>query len=159
MAVVTGIMTVTRKNPVAAAMFLVMHFFSLSGLYLTLQAQLLAILQILVYAGAIMVLVVFVIMLLNLGDETKLSEKTSMRTVLGSGLAVVVLTQLGFVFSQSSNGAYRQISDKAFELGTVQSVGQTMFTQYIFPFEAISLLLLVAVVGSIVLAKKKYKLD
>lgn len=76
LAVATGILLVTRRNPVSAAVSLIMHFFALAGLYLTLQAQFIAAVQILVYAGAIMVLVVFVIMLLNLGKEDALKEQS-----------------------------------------------------------------------------------
>ena len=75
MGIASGFVTITSKNPVVSAMALVFHFFMLAGLYLNMHAQFMAVLQVLVYAGAIMVLVIFVIMLLNLGDEEKLKEK------------------------------------------------------------------------------------
>lgn len=153
-AIATAIGTITRRNPVAAAINLIAHFFMLAGLYLTLQAQFLAVLQILVYAGAIMVLVVFVIMLLNLGNEEALREQFTQRKVLGVVLAAVFLLQLGVLVNAQPTGA-TQLSPRAATLGTAESIGRTLFTQYLFPFEAISLLLLAALVGAIILAKRK----
>jgi NADH-quinone oxidoreductase subunit J len=153
-AIATGITMITRRNPVTAAMFLVLHFVMLSGLYLTLQAQLLAALQILVYAGAIMVLVLFVIMLLNLGKEEQLTEKFNTRSILSIAFAAVMLLQLASVFL-AQPVLHDQMSDKAATIGTVEAIGNTLFSSFIFPFEAISLLLLTAVVGAILLAKKR----
>ncbi|MCS7301988.1 MAG: NADH-quinone oxidoreductase subunit J [Bacteroidota bacterium] len=153
-AIATAIGTITRRNPVAAAVNLIAHFFMLAGLYLTLEAQFLAVLQILVYAGAIMVLVVFVIMLLNLGDEERLREQFTVRKVLGVVIAAILLLQLGVLFNARPTGA-QALSPRAAALGTAESVGQALFTQYLFPFEAISLLLLTALVGAIILAKRK----
>ncbi|GIV54518.1 MAG: NADH dehydrogenase [Candidatus Kapaibacterium sp.] len=153
-AIATAIGTVTRRNPVAAAVNLIAHFFMLAGLYLTLQAQFLAVLQILVYAGAIMVLVVFVIMLLNLGNEEALREQFTLRKVLGVVLAAIFLLQIGVLVNARPTGALYQ-SPQAAALGTAESIGRALFTQYLFPFEAISLLLLAALVGAIILAKRK----
>ncbi len=152
-AIASAIGTITRRNPVAAAVNLIVHFFMLAGLYLTLQAQFLAILQILVYAGAIMVLVVFVIMLLNLGNEEALREQFTLRKVLGAALAAIFMLQLGVLFNASPSGL--PLSPKAASLGGAESIGQALFTTYLFPFEAISLLLLAALVGAIILAKRK----
>jgi NADH-quinone oxidoreductase subunit J len=152
-AVATAITTITRKNPVTAATFLITHFFCLSALYLTLQAQFLALLQILVYAGAIMVLVVFVIMLLNLGKEGS-AEALSTRGVIGIALVGVLTVQVVAMLMGRSSGLPEQ-SYRAEIMGTVQGVGATLFSDYIFPFEAVSLLLLAAVVGSVMLAKRK----
>ncbi|MCS6999515.1 MAG: NADH-quinone oxidoreductase subunit J [Candidatus Kapabacteria bacterium] len=153
-AIATAIGTITRRNPVAAAVNLIAHFFMLAGLYLTLEAQFLAVLQILVYAGAIMVLVVFVIMLLNLGDEERLREQFTVRKVLGVVIAAILLLQLGVLFNARPTGA-QTLLPRAAALGTAESVGQALFTQYLFPFEAISLLLLTALVGAVILAKRK----
>lgn len=153
-AIATGITTITRRNPVTAAMFLVLHFVMLSGLYLTLQAQLLAALQILVYAGAIMVLVLFVIMLLNLGKEEQLTEKLNTRSIVSIAFAAVMILQLGSVFLAQPT-TYTQMSERAGTIGTVQAIGNVLFTSFIFPFEAISLLLLAAIVGAILLAKRR----
>jgi len=152
-AIASAIGTITRRNPVAAAVNLIVHFFMLAGLYLTLQAQFLAILQILVYAGAIMVLVVFVIMLLNLGNEEALREQFTLRKVLGAAIAAIFMLQLGVFFNASPSQRY--LSPNAASLGTAEGIGQALFTTYLFPFEAISLLLLAALVGAIILAKRK----
>lgn len=153
-AIASGVMTITRRNPVSAAMFLVLHFFALAGMYLTLQAQLLAALQILVYAGAIMVLVLFVIMLLNLGDEKQLTEKFSTRSIVALAFGGVLCLQLASVFLAHPT-PYTELSEQAGSIGSVETVGKTLFSSFIFPFEAISLLLLAAIVGAILLAKRR----
>lgn len=153
-AIATAIGTVTRRNPVAAAVNLITHFLMLAGLYLTLEAQFLAALQILVYAGAIMVLVVFVIMLLNLGNEEALREQFTSRKVIGIAVALLFLLQIGILVNARPTGAVR-LAPTASALGTAENIGQILFTQYLFPFEAISLLLLAALVGAVILAKRK----
>ena len=153
-AIASGVAMVTRRNPVTAAMMLVLHFFMLSGLYLTLNAQFMAVIQILVYAGAIMVLVVFVIMLLNLGKEENLREKFSPRKAIGTVLAAALIIQLLSVFLAKPT-KYTALSEKSVELGTVEAIGMVLFTDYLFPFEAVSLLLLAAVIGAVILSKRK----
>lgn len=155
-AIATGVSVIINKNPVASAMSLILHFFALAGLYLTLNAQFLAAIQILVYAGAIMVLVVFVVMLLNLGKESALNERFNVRTGIAVSMGVLMIAQLAIAFFGQPTG-YIQLSDKAALNGTAESIGTVLFTEYLFPFEAISLLLLVAIVGSILLAKKQQK--
>ncbi len=137
-------------------MSLILHFFALAGLYLTLNAQFLAAIQILVYAGAIMVLVVFVVMLLNLGKESALTERFKTRTGIAVSMGVFLIAQLAIAFIRQPTG-YNQLNDRAAVNGTAESIGTVLFTEYLFPFEAISLLLLVAIVGSILLAKKQQK--
>jgi NADH-quinone oxidoreductase subunit J len=153
-AVATAVVTVTRKNPVAAAVGLIAHFFCLSGLYLTLQAQLLAALQILVYAGAIMVLVVFVIMLLNLGQESTLSKQLNVRSILGVVFAGLLGIQI-IAFLMMQRGDFTALAPNAELIGSVGELGRVLYTDYLFPFEAVSLLLLAAVVGAVVIAKRK----
>lgn len=152
-AVATAMFTITRRNPVAAAMSLIGHFFMLAGLYLTLHAQFVAVVQVLVYAGAIMVLVVFVIMLLNLGNEKQLTERASMRTTLGTAIAALFAVQVVTALVARPTGILAQ-SDKALAIGTTASIGNALFTTYIFPFEAVSLLLLAALIGAVILAKR-----
>lgn len=152
-AVASAVFTVTRRNPVSAAMSLISHFFMLAGLYFTLQAQFVAVVQVLVYAGAIMVLVVFVIMLLNVGDEVQRPERKSMRTTLGTLIAGLFVVQILTSLIAKPTGLM-QMSPNALHIGTTASIGNTLFTTYIFPFEAISLLLLAALIGSVVLAKR-----
>lgn len=152
-AVASAIFTVTRKNPVAAAMSLIGHFFMLAGLYLTLHAQFVAVVQVLVYAGAIMVLVVFVIMLLNLGNEQQLSERISLRTTLGTLMAALFAVQVVTGLMARPTGLNQQSAEAA-TIGTTASIGNALFTTYIFPFEAVSILLLAALIGAVVLAKR-----
>ena len=153
-AVATALLTITRRNPVSSAMNLVGHFFMLSGLYLTLEAQFVAAVQVLVYAGAIMVLVVFVIMLLNLGKEQQLAESGSaIRATVGTAVGAVFAVMMIFTLVGRPTGM-NKLADNAVEIGTTESVGQSLFTQYLFPFEAVSLLLLAALIGSVILAKR-----
>lgn len=146
--------TVVSKSPVSSAISLVFHFFMLAGIYLTLQAQFIAVLQVLVYAGAIMVLVIFVIMLLNLGNEEALEEKFNLQKLAGLTVGLVLLLQLGIIVLTSSP-EMNKLTAISSEVGTVEAVGKTLFTYYLFPFEAITLLLLVAVVGALILARRK----
>lgn len=152
-AIATAVTMLTRKNPVSAAVFLIAHFCCLSGLYLTLQAQVLALLQILVYAGAIMVLVVFVIMLLNLGHETDAPESSKMRGLVAltvAGLLGIQIVAPFFTFP----GMYSDIHPAARTNGTIEVLGKRLFTEYIFPFEAISLLLLAAIIGAVMIGRR-----
>ncbi len=153
-AIASAVVTIASKHPVKSAMSLIVHFFSLAGLYLTLNAEFLSIVQILVYAGAIMVLVVFVIMLLNLGDEETLKLKFNIRTVLAALFAVVLIFQLvsAFLVNPDVMSALPSVSAK---IGTADAIGRELFKNYIVPFEAISFLLLSAIVGAVMLAKKK----
>lgn len=162
-AIVSALFTVTRKNPVASAMSLVAHFFMLTGLYLTLHAQFVAAVQVLVYAGAIMVLVVFVIMLLNVGREVQQSTGNSLRTTAATVTGAVMIVMLASVVISNPTGMNelkpftKQIGDHLYEGGTTRYIGRYLFTDYIFPFEAVSLLLLAALIGAVVLAKRHVK--
>lgn len=157
-AIGTAFGTVASKHPVVSAMNLVLHFFMLAGLYLTLNAQFIAVLQILVYAGAIMVLVVFVILLLNLGKEDEVENSFTARkgVAMTFGAAFVVQTLILF----TSAGTFtKEITANSVTTGYVKNLGFKLFTEYLFPFEYIALLLLVAVVGALLLGKKKLFLE
>ncbi len=151
----SAISVVTRRNPVVAALFLILNFFALSGLYLTLNAQFIAFIQVLVYAGAIMVLFLFVILLLNLGDEQRLSEKISYQKIAAAGLSLGLLAELVYIFGTFEARIPASGRAKAVEIGTAENIGRELFTTYLFPFEVTSILLLAAIVGAVVLAKKK----
>jgi NADH-quinone oxidoreductase subunit J len=140
------------RNPVNAAMSLVAAFFFLAGLYALLLAHLIAFLQILVYAGAIMVVFLFVIMLLALRDEDL--QVARLKAIQWAGVAgaaglVAVVAQ---AVAQAGTLQLRPVGP---EFGTVKAVGQLLFTQYLLPFEATSLLLLVAIIGAVVVAKQR----
>jgi len=149
----SALMMVTRRNPVIAALYLILNFFALGGLYLSLHAQFIAFIQILVYAGAIMVLFLFVIMLLNLGDAKGLKERISLKKMIAGGLSLGLLMELLYILGFAKGLPPSQF-DKATEIGTVEYIGSQLFTKFLFPFEVTSILLLAAIVGAVVLAKK-----
>lgn len=160
LAIASAIITVTSRHPVRAAMALVFHFFMLAGLYLTLNAQFIAALQVLIYAGAIMVLVIFVIMLLNLGSEEDMREKLNYRKTIGTVLGVIFVIQLAIALSSrplsdSAISATTEYNGETFSAGSAQLLGTVLYTDYIFQVEAIGLLLTAAIIGAVMLAKKK----
>lgn len=152
----SAILMITRRSPISSSLFLILNFFTVSGLYLLLRAQFIAIIQVLVYMGAIMVLFLFVIMLLNLQDESKLTEKFSYKKITSVLLSIFLLCLLGFTIYFGFAGKFSEMSDKALTLGTAETLGTELFTNYSFPFELASFLLLAAIVGAVVLAKKKF---
>lgn len=151
----SAVMMLLQRNPINSALFLILNFFCLGGLYLTLNAQFIAIVHILVYAGAIMVLFLFVIMLLNLGDDRRLIEHLGLRMYLGIGFSVAFLLELLYILGFSNANGIVQQSPAAVEMGTVEYLGKILFTKFLFPFEMTSFLLLAAIVGAVLLAKKK----
>jgi NADH-quinone oxidoreductase subunit J len=151
--VASALLVITRRNPIISAIYLIVNFFCLAGIYLTLHAQFIAVVQILVYAGAIMVLFVFVIMLLNLGDERTLKEGFSWKKVVAIGLGFGVLMELVYIFIMPTGSTTIEL-ERATEIGTVESIGRVLFTRFLYPFEVTSLLLTAAIIGAIVLAKK-----
>lgn len=154
-AIASAILMITRRNPVTSVLYLVLNFFVIAVLYLLLRAQFIAIIQITVYAGAIMVLFLFVIMLLNLGDDRLLKWKLNSSRSVAVLLAVALLVEiLYFVINFTSGSA---LSPKADSMGTVESIGKILYSSYLFPFEITSILLLAAMVGAILLAKKKFE--
>ncbi len=145
---------IVSKNPVYAAMNLVAAFFFMAGLYVLLAAHLIAFMQILVYAGAVMVLFLFVIMLLSIGDEHLVKERTRAVQLFGVLGAVGLAAVLGSAIAQAGERYGLPVRVDA-SFGTVKAVGNVLFTEFLLPFEATSLLLLVAIVGAVVVAKEK----
>jgi len=141
------------RNPVTSAMFLVLTIVSMAGLFIQLHAFFLAAVQVLVYAGAVMVLFVFVIMLLDLKEE----ERRRIKAVMGV-LGVVAVAMIALVMirtiKQSSVGIG---ADKPEVEGSTILLGQRLFTQFALPFEVLSLLLLVAMIGTVLLSKRDLK--
>ena len=154
-AVTTAILMVMQRNPVMSAIYLIGNFFSLAALYLLLHAQFLAVLQIAVYTGAIMVLVIFVIMLLNLGDETRLIERITVSTGAGIALVCGLLAEIFYIVfvNKAPDGA---VFPGPGAIGTVESLGSALFGKFMLPFELTSILLLAAIVGAVVLARKRF---
>ena len=152
-AVVCGVNVVVQTHPIASALSLIGVMASLAVLYLLLGAEFIAMAQLIVYAGAIMVLFVFVIMLLNAGGESK-RGRSFVAQLLGFPLLVVFLALTSY-FIQRLIPATSFVRFGAFKGGTAQNFGMTLFTQYLLPFEVTSALILIAIIGAIVLARKE----
>jgi len=154
-AILSSILVVAMRNPINSALSLIMTFFCLATLYVMLDAPFMAAIQVIVYAGAIMVLIVFVIMLLNMRTET---SKNYVHGVLVSGI-VAVLTLFvisGFLRKSPLTGEPGAMTpDLISAVGHTELIGKSMFTDFVLPFEITSILLLVAIVGSVILAKRK----
>jgi NADH-quinone oxidoreductase subunit J len=147
-----GVGVVVSRSPMRAAMALVGSLFALAGLYLLLLSQLLAAIQVLVYAGAVMVLFLFVIMLLNLPPESGLPRRWTAGRVFGAGLAAAMSAAL--VRLAIGLRSYSEVKPTS-DFGSVVSVGRALFNVYTLPFEAVSLLLLTALLAAVVIAKGK----
>ncbi len=154
LAIMLALMVVFSRNPVNSVLYLVMTFFCIAGHYLLMNAQFLAIVHIVVYAGAIMVLFLFVIMLMNLNEDTE-----PQRTWLTKIIAGVAGGMLLFVLVGSLKGAEQmQLSSYgASQIGLVKNLGKVLFSEFLFPFEIASILLLAALVGAIMIGKKEIK--
>ncbi len=153
--VVTALGVIVARSPVYAAMNLVAAFFFLAGIYVLLTAHLVAFMQVLVYAGAVMVLFLFVIMLLSLGDAQFGTERKRAMQYVGvlGGIGVLAVVCSAIARAAEALGAgLRPVSDS---FGTVKAVGAVLYTDFLLPFEATSLLLLVAIVGAVVVAKER----
>jgi len=150
-AVVCGINVVVQTHPISSALSLIGVMGSLAVLYLLLGAEFIAMAQVIVYAGAIMVLFIFVIMLL--GAEAK-RGRSLVAQLLGMPLLVAFLALISY-FIQRLYPSTTLVHFGAFKGGTAQSVGRALFTQYLLPFEVTSVLILIAILGAIVLARKE----
>jgi len=144
---------VAVRNPIYSALALLVMFFHVAGLYVTLHAEFLAAVQIIVYAGAILVLYLFVVMLLNLRKDDRYHRQWPMAAAVGATLfieAVILTAMNGWIRPAAATGAETTIG------GTSNSgaIGDVLYSTYLFPFEVASLILLVAMIGAIILAKK-----
>jgi len=154
-AIVAALVVVLHRNPVAGAMGLVTNFLCVAGFYVLLHAHFFAALQVIVYAGAIVVLITFVIMLLNLQPEARGGPgivSVALTSVLGLAL-IYLLAQAVSGFAPVPEGAEAAPLDPAF--GSVASVGDALFTTYFYPFLVVSLALLAAMAGAVILAKRE----
>ena len=155
---VTAVLVITRINPVISALFLVVNFASLAGLYLILNAQFIAIAQIIVYAGAIMVFFLFVIMLLNPESEKKFfSHKPYIKIFTVVVVALVFIQIIYMIFLAHPYGEMTREVTRSVNAGTIEQIGRELFTNYVLPFEAAGYLLLAATIGALVIAKKKFE--
>ena len=158
-AVASAVLCITRTSPVASALWLVMTLFQIAALFVLLDAQFLAVLQVLVYAGAIMVLFLFVIMLLNLGRLSITDIKGPVGLLIAVVLAGTLLFQLRVLGQATLPDAIRlppgTVAAAQQQQGMVGAVAAPLFQAYLVPFEIASVLLLAAIVGAVVLAKRK----
>lgn len=154
LAVVSAVMVVTRRSAVHAALFLVLTFFCVAGIYIVLSAEFLAAVQVLVYAGGVMVLYLFVIMLVPLQARPL---KPPVRHVVGSLLLAGLLAAslISFFWNASPSGSTLAMSFPAAGGGNIEAVGMELYRRYLLPFEISSVTLLVAMIGAVVLARKK----
>ena len=153
--ILTSLLVITRKNPIHSALFLVMTFLGVAVLYLLLQSPFIAIVQVIVYAGAIVMLIVFVLMLLDLEEELRSGLKLLYSKVIGGVLAVFFL--LAIVYAVSATGPTGKMGSAtpAKMSANVKSVGEMLLTRYLLPFEIATILLVAAIIGAVVLSKKK----
>ncbi len=152
LAVLAAIAVVLHRNPVVEGLFLVLHLIAVAGLYVMLDAHFFAVIQVLIYVGAVMVLIIFVIMLLNLQPEAKGGSglvPAFFALVLGVGL-VSLLVRAELAFAPASEGL-----ELAEGFGSVAQMGAALFGGYFYPFEVVSLALVAAMAGAVVLAKRQ----
>jgi NADH-quinone oxidoreductase subunit J len=148
-----------QTNPVHSVILLIFSFGGLSGLYVLLDAPFVAVIQIIIYAGAIMVLFLFVVMLLNAPSEDQpdgAPEATATSGVrhLGAGLAAVLVAELWWAVTRRSSVTGQSVSGES-ELSSVAAIGRTLYTDYAFAFEVTSILILTAMLGAVVLARRE----
>lgn len=153
-AILCGLMVVLSKNPVYSVLYLVLTFFAIAGHYLLLNAQFLAAVHIIVYAGAIMVLFLFVIMMLNLNKESEPTHSVWIKfsATIASGLLLLVL-----VGSLKGAENIQPVSSNGIDIGVVKNIGKVLFGEFMLPFEVSSILFLTAMVGAVMLGKKEIK--
>lgn len=154
LAVLSALMVVFSKNPIYSVLYLVITFFSVGGHYLLLSAEFLFAVHIIVYAGAIMVLFLYVIMLLNLNKETEPHKKAiyQFAAVISGGLLMLVL--VGAL--KGADGAAVELGANT-DIGMVKNLGKMLFNEFLLPFEIVSVLLLAAMVGAVMLGKNPLK--
>lgn len=151
LSVLCALLVVFSKNPVYSVLYLIMTFFALAGHYIILNAQFLAAVHVIVYAGAIMVLFLYVIMLLNLNKESEFHKSNVVKfaATISAGLLMIVL--IGSLKGTELMREPSTINDG--KIGLVKNLGKVLFTQYLLPFEICSVLLLAAMVGAVMLGK------
>ncbi len=155
-AAVSAVLTITRSNPIISALFLILNFAGLAGLYLLLNAQFIAVVQVIVYAGAIMVLFLFVIMLLKPEKEKLFSTHPQLK-IFALIIAALVFVQIAYMIFLSHPDTANANVAASVKAGTVEQIGRELYTNYVLPFEAAGYLLLAATIGALVLAKKKFE--
>lgn len=156
-AIAAAVGVIIARKAIYSALSLLVNFCSLAGLYLLLNAQFLAAVQVIAYAGAIVVLFLFATMLLGGGEETANLKSQISRNYLAIALTAVLFVEVGYVVvSGTLTGTHGSDTPEAIAgVGNVQAIGKLLFTDYLLPFELAAVLLLIGIVGAVVLAKKK----
>jgi len=158
-AILAAVLCVTRRSPVASALWLIVTLFATAVLFLLLDAHFIAALQIMVYSGAIMVLFLFVIMLLNLGDQLATDMKGWAGRIIGVGLGAFVAVELWVITRVVPVDQIRlpagELNRMTVEEGAIMMVAESLYKEYLLPFLLTAILLLAAIAGSVVLAKRK----
>jgi len=161
-AVVASLMVVGQRNPMYSVMLLILSFAALAGLYVLLDAPFAAVIQIIIYAGAILVLFLFVVMLLNAPKELSADGPRALKVAgprrAGAVLGAVLMAELLWAFWEMSAGTPASVGipgqPGGTDISSVRAIGQVLYTDYALAFEVTSLLILVAMVGAVVLAKR-----
>jgi NADH-quinone oxidoreductase subunit J len=151
----SAIFMIRARNPIHSALLLVGNFFTLSVFYVLLEADFLAAVQVIVYAGAIMVLFLFVIMLLGVDRDDVVEEKIPLQAPLAVGLGFVFAGIAVWTIHTTIGGTPFEGLEAANQGGNVENVGRTLFTRFMFPFEVASVLLIVAAIGAMVLGRRR----
>ena len=154
LAIMFGIMVVLSKNPVNSVLYLVMTFFAIAGHYVLLNAQFLAAVHIIVYAGAIMVLFLFVIMLMNLNKESEPHKSLWLKFSAGIAAGCLLIVLVGSLKNAETIIPLNEFNPN---VGLIENLGKTLFSDFLLPFEVSSILLLAAMVGAVMLGKKSIK--
>jgi NADH-quinone oxidoreductase subunit J len=149
-----ALMVVFSRNPVNSVLYLVLTFFCIAGHYLLLNAQFLAVVHIVVYAGAIMVLFLFIIMLMNLNEDTEPQRTWITKIIAGIAGGMLLFVLVGSLKGTEQLGLSSYGSS---QIGLVKNLGKVLFSEFLFPFEIASVLLLAALVGAIMIGKKEIK--
>ena len=153
LAIISALFVVLNRNPVYSAVMLVFCFFSLAALYVLLEAYFVAVLEVIVYAGAIMVLFLFVIMLINVGKEIAVPMLIQKGKMIPFILVILFSFNIILLILWRSEGLHQ--SNAISSVGGIKAIGESLFTKYLLPFEIASLLLLVALIGTVYLAKRR----
>jgi NADH-quinone oxidoreductase subunit J len=157
LAISSALLVVFSKNPVYSVLFLIVTFFAISGHYILLNAQFLAIVNIIVYAGAIMVLFLFVVMLMNLNKQAEPQKNKWMllAAVISGGVLLLVIVYAAKDTSSSMASKAATVDIGSGNIGLIGELGKKLFTDYVIPFEISSVLFLSAMIGAVVLSKKE----
>jgi NADH-quinone oxidoreductase subunit J len=152
--VTTALLMVLSKNPVHSVLYLILTFFAIAGQYILLNAQFLAVVHIIVYAGAIMVLFLFVLMLLNLNKDTEPQKSSLWKLSASIASGMLLVTMVGAMRGSISVNIPENVNEK---VGLVENLGMVLFTDFVVPFEIAGILFLAAMVGAVLVGKRDLK--